>query len=208
MGDAASSLVVDEFKKTFTAGGGRIDRLDDMFMTAQNALLEKQKQLNATSKMKTTAVAACTDGKKLRIAHVGDSRVYVFSEGKVLYRTLDHSIPQMLVIAGEIKESEIRKHKDRSLILRVMGNEWEKPQYEIDKAFPLKKVQAVLLCSDGFWELIEDETMCEFLNKASSASEWLQLMRAEVEKNGRSTDMDNNSAIAVWCERKGKNAGN
>ena len=55
-----------------------------------------------------------------------------------------------------------------------------------------------LLCSDGFWELIDERHMCKTLKKAKTPEEWLQNMRQIVLKNGRGTNMDNYSAIAVF----------
>ena len=132
------------------------------------------------------------------IGYVGDSRGYVFRRNKVRTRTLDHSIPQMLALSGEIKESEIRHHPDRNILLRVIGIDWEEPMYALLPRVPLSKCQAFLLCSDGFWELIEEKTMCELLKKAGSVEEWLDSMVRVVRENGAGTDMDNNSAVAVW----------
>ena len=104
----------------------------------------------------------------------------------------------MLALSGEIKESEIRHHPDRNILLRVIGIDWEEPMYALLPRVPLSKCQAFLLCSDGFWELIEEKTMCELLKKAGSVEEWLDSMVRVVRENGAGTDMDNNSAVAVW----------
>ena len=80
-----------------------------------------------------------------------------------------------------------------------MGVEWESPCYDLMKKLPLKRCQAFLLCSDGFWELIEENDMCSMLERSSTPSEWLDLMVKAVRENGKSVhDMDNNSAIAVF----------
>ena len=113
-------------------------------------------------------------------------------------RTLDHSVPQMLVNIGEIDEDEIRNHPDRNRLLRVMGAEWETPQYQYSEKIPLKKGQAFLLCSDGFWELITEKMMIRFLRRADSVDEWLDTMMDYVEEKGKEKNMDNYSAIAVW----------
>ena len=199
MGDQASALVKNVFLSQFAKMTDPEEILPVAFQSAQDILLAEQKRLNAEKKMKTTAVSMVTDGKTAFVGHVGDSRLYIFRRNKVKMRTLDHSVPQMLVFSGEIKEEEIRNHPDRSMLLKVMGIEWEKSMYELMKPRPLRKCQAFLLCSDGFWELIEEDKMCEFLKKAGSVKEWLDLMNEEVQKNGVGKNMDNNSAIAVWC---------
>jgi len=63
---------------------------------------------------------------------------------------------------------------------------------------PLKKCQAFLLCSDGFWELIEEKDMCSILKKSETPNEWLLEMAEVVKKNGKDRNMDNYSAIAIW----------
>jgi len=84
--------------------------------------------------------------------------------------------------------------------MRSMGVEWETPQYELMKPVPMRKCQAFLLCSDGFWELILEEEMCSLLKNSSSPEEWLEEMEKVVLKNGKDKNMDNYSAIAVWCK--------
>ena len=199
MGDTASQTVVASFEKSFDSMDKISEFLGKAFEQGQDDLLAEQKKRHAEKKMKTTGVAFATDGKKAYIGHIGDSRGYIFNNNKVLKRTIDHSVPQMLALSHDIKESEIRNHPDRSIVLRVMGNVWENKQYELIKPISLSKCQAFLLCTDGFWELIEEDEMCALLEKAESAQEWLTLMANVVREHGKDINMDNNSAIAVWC---------
>ncbi len=200
MGDIASKYVVNAFVEAFKKPMDTRAFLTDAFMRAQLGLMQEQERLHATSKMKTTAVALVTDGKNAYIGHVGDSRLYVFKDCSVKCRTLDHSIPQMLVLTHEIKESEIRNHPNRNIVLRVMGVEWDEPKFELMKPIPLKKCSAFLLCSDGFWELIEEDDMCRMLKESDSPEEWLKKMAARVKENGLGKKTDNYSAIAIWKE--------
>lgn len=201
MGDKASQLVVDVFKSEFEKMVRPSEMLSNTFIAAQEILLTEQRALCAEKKMKTTAVSVVMDEKKAYVGHIGDSRLYVFYKGKILIRTLDHSIPQMLVETREIQENEIRNHPDRSKLLKVMGIPWEGPAADFMKPIPLKKCQAFLLCSDGFWELIDENEMCETLNRSASVQEWLGLMNELVQRRGNNICMDNNSAIAIWCSK-------
>ena len=198
MGDIASNLVKDVFAEQFSKTDDLVNFLGETFCVAQDILMAEQIERNAKQKMKTTTVALVSDQTTAYIGHVGDSRLYVFNRNKVKTRTLDHSIPQMLVLARDIKESQIRNHPDRNIVLRVMGVEWDEPKYELMAPIPMKKCQAFLLCSDGFWELIEEKEMCNLLKKSSSPQEWLLSMAEVVKKNGTDKNMDNYSAIAVW----------
>lgn len=200
MGDVASSLVIAVFEDQFHKTDDAVNFLGQTFTASQDILMAEQNARNAKRKMKTTGVAIVTDDRNAYIGHIGDSRGYVFYKNKVKTRTLDHSIPQMLVLSGEIKEDQIRNHPDRNTLLRVMGVEWDEPIYELMAPIPLKKCQAFLLCSDGFWELIDEKEMCAQLKKADSVREWLDNMIRIVRINGQGKNMDNYSAIAVWNE--------
>ena len=200
MGDIASSLVVEVFESQYHKISLIENYLQESFEAAQDVLLAEQKVRRAVRKMKTTAVAVITDKKKVHIGYIGDSRVYVFYKNKLKVRTLDHSIPQMLAISGDIKESEIRGHKDRSTLLRVLGIEWEEPMYELLQPMSIGKCQAILCCSDGFWEQIDEAAMVKLLKTSNDVNEWLERMKSVVMTNGVGKNMDNNSAIAIWCQ--------
>lgn len=198
MGDVASKLVVDVFEDQFKKTDDMVNFLGQTFSAAQQILMAEQIEHHAKQKMKTTCTALATDEKTAYLGHIGDSRIYVFSHNKVKCRTLDHSIPQMLALARDIKESEIRNHPDRNIVLRVMGIDWDEPMYELMSPIPLKKCQAMLLCSDGFWELIEEKEMCSLLKSSGNPQEWLLSMAEVIGKNGEGKNMDNYSAVAVW----------
>ncbi len=200
MGDVASSTVCESFGEDFSSATEVSEFIEPAFLKAQDRLLCKQAELHAKMKMKTTATVLVTDDKKAYIGHVGDSRLYIFRKNKVFFRTLDHSVPQMLVMSGEIKESDIRNHPDRNMLLRVMGVEWSTPLYELHKPVALRKCNAFLLCSDGFWELITEDEMCALLKESGDVTEWLDKMKAIVIERGAFKNSDNNTAIAVWVE--------
>ena len=199
-GEVASALVVEAVGQIFNSAQ-KIDEdfLRSAFQLSQEALIDEQIRQDAKTDMKTTAVAMYIDGNKVQWGHVGDSRLYAFAKNKVKLRTLDHSVPQMLVFAREIKEKQIRNHPDRNRLLRVMGIEWEKPMYELAEQTQLEKYQAFLLCSDGFWELIDEKQMCKLLKNSSTVEEWMQAMVEVIKQNGIGKNMDNYTAIAIWC---------
>ena len=199
-GEVASALVVEAVGQIFNSAQ-KIDEdfLRSAFQLSQEALIDEQVRQDAKTDMKTTAVAMYIDGNKVQWGHVGDSRLYAFAKNKVKLRTLDHSVPQMLVYAREIKEKQIRNHPDRNRLLRVMGIEWEKPMYELAEQTQLEKYQAFLLCSDGFWELIDEKQMCKLLKNSSTVEEWMQAMVEVIKQNGIGKNMDNYTAIALWC---------
>ena len=194
-GDVASNFIVKTILDMVCRRGMNTETA---IMKSQNELLEKQKRENAQNSMKTTLTCLNIAGERARYIHVGDSRVYHFEGGKLKDRTFDHSVPQMLVNIGEIKEFEIRHHEDRSRLLRVVGSEWDTPKYQVGNIIKIGRKTTFLMCSDGFWELIDEKEMCRTLKKSKTPQEWLNEMQKIVLSNGKGSDMDNYSAIAVF----------
>lgn len=197
-GEVASELVVETTKDLFHNTNNLENYLNKAFATSQDKLIKYQNAEKAGNEMKTTEVILAIGSEKIQWGHIGDSRLYHFKGNRIVKRTLDHSVPQMLVSSGEIKEKDIRHHPDRNRVLRVMGTDWTTPKYEIASPVKNKKNQSFLLCTDGFWELIEESDMKSLLKKAATPQEWLSSMEKIVLKNGKGTNMDNYSAIAVW----------
>ena len=198
-GDLASASAVKTIQDYFSQNGEISQQcMENCIIQAQNKLLEVQERMNKTNEMKTTLVVLIMNEKKALWGHVGDSRLYHFFGKKQWIRTRDHSVPQMLVELGEIKESEIRGHEDRNRVLNVLGTEWDMPQYEIDPPIMLTGGKdAFLLCTDGFWELIDEKMMLKTLKHASDMERWLLKMEEYLWKTGRGSNMDNYSAIAI-----------
>lgn len=193
-GDEASCFVAGQMKVALDHS----ETIEEAISQAQQKLLRKQAEEHAGNSMKTTVACLALSGHSARFAHVGDSRIYYFEKNKYVMRSQDHSVPQMLVNRGDLREKDIRHHEDRSRLLRVMGTEWDTPKYQVVEGISLTGRSSFLLCSDGFWEQIDEKMMCKTLKKAGSPEEWLQEMEKIVIANGRGTNMDNYSAIAVF----------
>lgn len=200
MGDKASQLVVEKAAEFFLSSMEKDPDvlLANCFQYAQNALMEEQLRLRAESKMKSTLVALLVQENTVKYGFVGDSRLYWFRNAKFVQRSLDHSVPQMLVQQGEIKEKDIRHHEDRNRLIRVLGIEWNQPKYELSDSISVQPGDSFLLCSDGYWEWILENKMAKYLKKAATPGEWLKTMEAEIQKNGRKANMDNYTAAAVF----------
>lgn len=195
-GDVASKLVCEAVMRLFTQDENC--PLGEMFETAQAELMEFQRGARAADAMKTTLNVVLAGSKGIRWGHVGDTRTYYFKRNKMVCRTKDHSVPQMMVEMGEIKEQDIRRHEDRNRLLRVMGIDWASPQYVLEKELKAGRGQAFLMCTDGFWEYIEDKEMEVCLKGAGTAMEWLDTMNGVVRGRGAGQNMDNYTALAVW----------
>ena len=197
-GEVASQLAVNKALEAYAQSEGGVSPLSVCFEYGQQAILLEQQQLDARGDMKTTLALLTIKGNQAQWGHIGDTRLYWFVGNRLQQRTLDHSVPQMLVATGEIREKDIRKHEDRNRLLRVMGIEWSSPRYEIAEKITLTGNDSFLLCTDGFWEYVNEKVMQHSLRAAQTANAWLQAMLAEAERNSRGCDRDNYSAIAVF----------
>lgn len=201
-GEVASKTVCEAVESCFLQPEKRLapDFLEETFRSAQQELCDT-KQKNAYGDMMTTMVLLSI-GSAIQWAHVGDSRLYYFENGTLVTHTLDHSVPQILVYAGEITEDEIRHHPDRNRLLKAMGRPWEKDEFTLSEPISVKEKQAFLLCSDGFWEHIVEAKMQQLLNEADSVEQWLSEMVAHVKMQGHGQNMDNYSAVVVWVTQE------
>lgn len=199
-GDEASSFICSFITERFMESKSDLNTvLKSLVNDAQEALVKRKSEDPQKSNMLTTLCLLIISHNQANYIHVGDSRIYHFRDGKLKIRTLDHSVPQMLVSTGELKEKDIRFHEDRNRLLRAMGTSWTKEMFNIpDETITLQPGDSFLLCSDGFWELINEDNMQKCLKKAKTSQEWIETMQAIVFKNGKNINMDNYSAIAIW----------
>lgn len=196
-GNIASDYVVNQYlrqyQKESEASAERY--FSNFFASVQSGLKALQKELHKD--MKSTAAAVFFTDKRISVAYIGDTRVYIFGKKKILYKTLDHSVPQMLVNAGEIKEKDIRFHPDRNRLLRALGDESDIVEYDSYSIAKSDEVKGILICSDGFWEYVYENDMLKLMNKSDNAEEWMNKMEAVLQKNGKSRSKDNYSAIGI-----------
>lgn len=167
--------------------------LCDLTQEAHRKILALQ---TPVCKMKTTVVILSIAKGRVQWAHAGDSRLYHFVDGKLVFQTRDHSSSQIAVLMGQIKPEEIRFHEDRSHIFRALGQEHTMSADAAEQVLPPGK-HAFLLCTDGFWEYVYEAEMEEQLRLSESVEDWLSRMKHILDGRAEQ-DNDNNTAAAVW----------
>lgn len=200
-GEIASNLAVKTVLSEFRANKGSTNsHITSYISKAQHVILSEQKKAKEYKNMRTTLVLLIIENNKANWAHIGDSRLYIFRNNKIIFRTKDHSVTQALVNAGQIEENEIRFHEDRNKLLRVLGSDEENFNFEFyDKEFSIKSADKFLLCTDGFWEYITEEQMENDLINSKKPKKWLKKMEKRL-KNMKLKDNDNYSAIAIFIK--------
>lgn len=165
---------------------------------AQEKIRREQQLSTLRRSMRTTIALLAIKGEEAYFAHIGDSRLYHFRGAKLISQTKDHSVCQALVNAGEIHLHDIRFHEDRNRLYRVLGTDGN-VKATISEGIRIESGDAFLLCSDGFWEYVEEEEMENNRLRASSPGEWLESMEAIMKKKV-SEGHDNYSAVAVFVK--------
>ena len=175
--------------------GGSLD-WQEIFSAANSSVLKLQAENKSNAR--TTLAVVYIDRTSTFAVHVGDTRIYAFKNGSIVYQSKDHSVSQMAVYAGEIEASEIRNHPDRNLLTKVIGNaETIKADIHI---MSNSDYDAILLCSDGFWEYVMENEMGNY-HRDDEPVVWLSQLRKKcAERADKCGTMDNNSAIAVIKE--------
>ena len=145
--------------------------------------------------MSSTAVVLVTDGKKAVYAHAGDSRLYYISSDGISAVTSDHSIAFMEYEQGRITYDDIRKSSNQNRLTRCINDIYGFAP-DISEVIELNNNDAFLMCSDGFWEYVNEENIQTAFRTSYSPKSWLRKMllylhENEIEKN------DTYSAITV-----------
>lgn len=168
-GEKASGAAIDYFEANCL--GGYTEARILALMEGANAQV-----LQYGDGGKTTVAAAFIENGNFIYSNVGDSRVYLFREGKIIAQTKDHSVCQASVDMGMMRFEDIRGSEDRSRLLKVLGGEENLALKKHYAPIPLQQGDAFLICSDGFWDYVYETEMEADLLKSGSADVWLKYM--------------------------------
>lgn len=144
--------------------------------------------------MGATAVLALFRRNKTLIAHMGDSRAYLFRRGRLKLLTKDHTIVQFLLDAGEITLSQAHTHPARNRLTRFVGM----PRDPLPDLQPLelREDDRLLLCSDGSTSMTSDETIDLILKrKVNIQTTCTELVAAANKAGGRD---DITTLVVQW----------
>lgn len=113
---------------------------------------------------RTTIALALVQDAILNWVHVGDSRVYLIREGRVVGRTRDHSHVEILLQEGLISEDEIAHHPLRNFVESCLGGGSELPKLQVTDEQTLQTGDVVLLCTDGLWGGLGDDELARYIH--------------------------------------------
>jgi protein phosphatase len=137
----------------------------------------------ARTGMATTLTAVLTDGEQFVLAHVGDSRGYVFRDGDLTRVTRDHTHVQELVDEGRLDPADVAQHPWRNVVTRtVNGSQGGRPDL---LPLPLRPGDRILLASDGLTDLVDEAVIAETLATRSDDDAVQALVAGALGRGGR-----------------------
>ncbi len=164
-GEVASRIAVDAFAQGLPDGAGAEERLAIRVREANSNIFERAHSEQDLAGMGTTLTAAYLEDTHVAIAHVGDSRAYLFRDGTLKRLTQDHSLVDELVREGKLTEEQAAEHPQRSIITRALGPE---ATVAVDTwSYPVRADDVLLLCSDGLTSMISEARIEQILQETA-----------------------------------------
>ncbi len=151
---------------------------------------------------RTTVVACVLQGDSAYWAHCGDSRLYLVRGGKLIARTRDHSYSELQQSLNSLMPTN--GPFNRNLLFTCLGSPG-KPLIDGSGPFVLQGADRLLLCSDGLWDTVSDDTITEQLSCRSIGEAVPELVEQAL-RNGGPT-CDNVSVMALEWEGAEEPAG-
>jgi len=181
-GEVASQIVVDLIHDKIKAGCS----LQEAVATAHHIVLIAADQRMGLPGMGSTVVAARFHNDHYEIAWVGDSRAYLWEQGKLKQITRDHSYVQQMLDAGAISQSEAFVHPNRNVITQAIGAD-DLDQVDVGTVkTPMYKGQSLLLCSDGLTDEVQDAAIASVLSSDDSEQDKVdQLLKLALAEGGK-----------------------
>lgn len=182
-GEVASSMAVDQLsnhlREALPRSIGRlavseqvamaVNLLDDWIREMNLAIYRTSQETEGFGEMGTTLVCALLLDHQLVLAHVGDSRCYLYRDGALSLLTEDHSLVNSQVRSGMMTEEEARESKQKNIITRAVGTA-AKVKAEI-KVHHMRNGDRILMCSDGIHDMLDDEVLSGILANGAPLEE-------------------------------------
>lgn len=175
--ETAVKTVLSRFESFTSRGDDPINpnAIGKFFKSAHNAISRQKSANPELHSICTTLSVVIADKSRFIAAHAGDTRVYFFRGGTLFFYSKDHSLARAAVERGEISSAEIRGHEDQNKLTRVLGSdEFSAPDYKICADYA--ENDAILVCTDGFWEYVFEYEMERVLRATDGANPALKKM--------------------------------
>jgi protein phosphatase len=196
-GEVASAIAAGTLRDRLVAGATSVDVAVATVVEANAAIFQGAHSNVEQRGMGTTLTALCVlttpdIAPRFALVNVGDSRTYVWRNGRLRRVSIDHSYVQELVSTGHITELEARNHPRRNIVTRALGIE---PNVRVDTwVLPLVRGDRYVLCSDGLVDEVDDDQISAVLATYSHPQAAADALVEAANHNG---GRDNTTVIVV-----------
>ena len=176
----------------------KLDKIERKLLMAANlanAAIYTTAQASVVYKMMGTTLTGVTfDGDNAVAVHVGDSRIYLYRDKKLVQVTTDHSLAMEHVRRGLLTKAEADKSKIQNVLTRAMGIK-KNVEFDLLK-FPVKIGDIMVLCSDGLYKGLTEKQMQELLEKGQNTP-LVKLCKQLVRVSNDNDGQDNISTVMI-----------
>jgi PPM family protein phosphatase len=189
-GEVASSLALDTIQSLFVRNeGSLVGQVEE----ANREVFERSQADRNVAGMGTTLTAALVDGDRVQLAHVGDSRAYLFHDHALTLLTEDHTLVHRMVMDGEISEAEAEVHPHRSILTRALGVDG---RVKVDEStIEVAPGDRILLCTDGLTGMVGEEQIRTILD--STPGDAQAAVERLISEANRAGGVDNITAVVL-----------
>jgi len=199
-GDVAAEMLVAVARNRFLRHHGPIPHpgtfFTEVIQTAHHAIIQHAEKQALRTPPGTTGVLCLVREGRMAWGHVGDSRLYLFRDGRPIYRTTDHSYVEQLYQQGRISRLQQARHPKRNHITQCIGGLSRPPEVTLGHGKALEPGDVILLCSDGLWSALEDADLGRLLREGEDLEQALEAMATRAEQISY-PHSDNISAVAL-----------
>ncbi|MDR1779336.1 MAG: protein phosphatase 2C domain-containing protein [Tannerella sp.] len=170
-GEIASALACESFQtffSTFIEGDPTPEMINKAVRYTETRFDEYVQSHPEAKGMATTLTMVYIGESGITVAHIGDSRVYQFRNGKTLFCTEDHSLVNSFVKSGQITEEEARTHPRKNVITRAISGTDYPTEADVALLTDLQASDYLFLCTDGVTECVANDSLLQIFNSSGS----------------------------------------
>ncbi len=158
------------------------NRLKTAVRFANRKVIEATRERAEYEGMATTVAAVLVDGDTANLAHVGDSRVYLFRDQELRLLTNDHSWVNEQLVSGNLSADQARSHPFRNVVTRALGG-----RHDLAVEMQTCRMLAgdlLLVCSDGLTTMLTDEEIAEQLHARDGVDQAAEALVSQANARG------------------------
>jgi len=197
-GEVASFVACDSIQTYFNSYLDTEKKFDPEFIKkaiqyAEIRFDEYIKDNPIANGMATTLCLLYLAHDRIYLTHAGDSRIYQFRKGKIIFKTEDHSLVNSLIKNGQINPKEAETHPQRNVIYKAIQGSKVPVDIDIAQITDIQPGDRFLMCTDGITEALNDNELEKLFSGNDSPEETLTIIKDRCNDQSR----DNYSAYLI-----------